>query len=428
MGEVYRARDIRLNRHVAIKILPDAFASDSDRVARFAREAQTLAALNHPYIAQIYGIEESDSRRALVMELVEGETLAERLARGAIPLDEALPIARQIAEALEAAHDAGIIHRDLKPANIKLRPDGSVKVLDFGLAKPGATSGAGAQDATGALTSPAVTMQGVILGTAAYMSPEQAKGKAADRRTDIWAFGCVLFEMLTARTLFAADSVTETLARVIEREPDLSALPVTTPPAVRMLIARSLQRDPKQRLRDIGEARITLEHPLAPVSQGEPRAPAVRHRTLAFLILATAVVAVIATAWVMRATDTATAPAQRRFALATPNDAPPLLTSISPDATAILVIAADKLWLQKLESFTATEVPGSEGAHAPFWSPDSASFGFHARGQLWRVTRDGGTPVSIGRVSEFTQFTFAGGAAWLPDGRVVYTTGGTGLL
>jgi eukaryotic-like serine/threonine-protein kinase len=441
MGEVYRARDSRLNRDVAIKILPDAFAADVDRVARFTREAQTLAALNHPHIAQIYGVEESGGRRALVMELVEGETLADRLARGAVPLDEALPIARQIAEALEAAHEAGIIHRDLKPANIKLRPDGSVKVLDFGLAKPieGARGGVPAgQDNllnSPTFTSPAhlregyggqaMTEIGVILGTAAYMSPEQAKGRAVDRRSDIWSFGCVLFEMLTARTLFAADTVTETLARVIEREPDLSALPAVTPPAVRTIITRSLQRDPRQRLRDIGEARITLEHPYAGVSQGSTRAPGVRPATLALLILAAAAIAAAATAWIVRATDTGTAPAQRRFALGTPNDAPPLLANISPDGTTILVVAADKLWLQKLDSFTATEVPGSEGAHAPFWSPDSSSFGFQARGQLWRVTRDGGTPVSIGRVPEFT---FAGGAAWLPDGRVVYTTGGSGLL
>src|SRR5687768_5103240 len=257
MGEVYRARDTRLNRDVAIKVLPDTLASDFDRVARFTREAQTLAALNHPHIAQIYGVEEFDARRALVIELVEGETLAERLARGALPLDEALPIARQIADALEVAHEAGIIHRDLKPANIKLRPDGSVKVLDFGLAKAIEPAAAPVRDAT--FTSPAVTQAGIILGTASYMSPEQAKGKPVDRRADIWAFGCVLFEMLTGRTLFAAETVTETLARVIEREPDLSALPATTPLAVRTVLARCLVHDPRRRLRDIGEARVVLE-------------------------------------------------------------------------------------------------------------------------------------------------------------------------
>ena len=263
MGEVYRARDTRLHRDVAIKVLPDALASDVDRVARFTREAQTLAALNHPHIAQIYGVEDLGGRRALVMELVEGETLADRLASGALPLDEALPMARQIADALEVAHEAGIIHRDLKPANVKVRPDGTVKVLDFGLARSaGPTGSAGSRGAlvdSPTITSPALTGAGIILGTAAYMSPEQAKGRPVDRRADIWAFACVLFEMLTGRTLFAAESVTETLARVIEREPDLSALPAATPPAVRALLIRCLQRDPRSRLRDIGEARLMLD-------------------------------------------------------------------------------------------------------------------------------------------------------------------------
>src|SRR5688500_781814 len=251
MGEVYRATDTSLKRAVAIKVLPTSVASDAERLARFQREAEVLAALNHPNIAAIYGLERSAGITALVMELVEGPTLADRIARGAIPIDEALPIAKQIAEALEAAHEAGIIHRDLKPANVKLRPDGSVKVLDFGLAKaiePAADAAGGSALNSPTFTSPAMTQAGVVLGTASYMSPEQAKGRPVDRRADIWAFGCVLVEMLTGRTLFAADTVGETLARVIEREPDLSALPPRTPPAVRSLIARTLQRDPKQRL------------------------------------------------------------------------------------------------------------------------------------------------------------------------------------
>ena len=427
MGEVYRGRDLRLKRDVAIKILPGAFASDRDRAARFEREARTLATLNHPHIAQIYGVEESDAGRALVMELVEGETLAERLVRGPLPLDEAVPIARQMAEALEAAHEAGIIHRDLKPANVKLRPDGSVKVLDFGLAKatePAVDAGGGSAVNSPTFTSPAMTQAGVVLGTASYMSPEQARGRPVDRRADIWAFGCVLVEMLTGRTLFAADTVGETLARVIEREPDLSALPPRTPPAVRSLIARTLQRDPKQRLRDIGEARITLETPFA-VSEHETRAPTPRARTVAMLVLAMAALAAAVTAWILRTTEGAPTPAPRRLALATPNGAPPILASVAPDASAILVVAADKLWLQPLDGFAATEVPGGDGACAPFWSPDSGSFGFQARGQLWRVSRNSGTPTSIGRVPDFT---VAGGAAWLPDGRVVFTTGGSGLL
>ena len=268
MGEVYRARDTKLNRDVAIKILPEVFANDADRVARFTREAQTLASLNHPHIAQIYGIlEEPASPRdaaphvhALVMELVEGEDLSQRIARGAIPLDEALPFARQIADALEAAHEQGIIHRDLKPANIKVREDGTVKVLDFGLARAADRSGVSTPDQANSPTmvSPAMTAMGMIIGTAAYMSPEQAKGKGVDKRADIWAFGVVLHEMLTGVRLFAGDSATETLAAVLTHEADLKGLPPSTPPAVASLLRRCLERDPKRRLRDIGEARLLL--------------------------------------------------------------------------------------------------------------------------------------------------------------------------
>ena len=268
MGEVYRAHDGKLNRDVAIKILPDAFAHDAERVARFTREAQTLASLNHPNIAQIYGILEEPAspqdpaRRvhALVMELVEGEDLSQRVARGAIPLDEALPIARQIADALEAAHEQGIIHRDLKPANIKVREDGTVKVLDFGLARAVDRSGASSPDQANSPTmvSPAMTATGMIIGTAAYMSPEQAKGKSVDKRADIWAFGVVLHEMLTGVRLFSGDSATETLAAVLTHEADLKGLPRATPSPVASLLRRCLERDPKRRLRDIGEARLLL--------------------------------------------------------------------------------------------------------------------------------------------------------------------------
>jgi eukaryotic-like serine/threonine-protein kinase len=436
MGEVYRARDTRLDREVAIKVLPASFASDPDRLMRFEREAKTLATLNHPHIAQIYGLEQSGDTSALVMELVAGEDLTARIARGPIQLDEALPIARQIADALEAAHEAGIIHRDLKPANIKLRADGTVKVLDFGLAKALDARAIGAAGAAGdgvtgvlanspTITSPAVTAHGSILGTAAYMSPEQAKGRPVDRRADIWAFGCVLFEMLTGRTLFAAETVTETLARVIEREPDLSALPAATPPAVRTLLARCLERDTRQRLRDIGEARVALQRPLTAVSPPETGASGPRYRTVAVLILASAVVAAAAAAWVIGATASAPEPAERRFTIESPGRAPAVAASISPDGGAVLVIAAGKLWLQRLDRFVAIEVPGSEDARAPFWAPDSAAFGFEARGQLWRVSRDGGAPVRIGAVPEFG---FSSSVAWLRDGRLVFTTGGSTLL
>ena len=265
MGEVYRARDTNLGRQVAIKVLPEAFAQDADRVARFEREAKTLAALNHPNIAQIYGLEKSAGIHALVMELVEGPTLADRIAQGAIPVDEALPIAKQIAEALEAAHEQGIIHRDLKPANVKLRPDGVVKVLDFGLAKalepPGAMSPGLSQSPT--ITSPAMTQAGMILGTAAYMSPEQAKGRAVDKRSDIWAFGCVLYEMLVGGRAFPGEAIADSVARIIEWNPDYDALPRDVPPSVRLLMRRCLEKDQRDRLRDIGDAPIEIKQSLA---------------------------------------------------------------------------------------------------------------------------------------------------------------------
>ena len=259
MGEVYRARDTRLGRDVALKVLPEAFAADTERMARSEREAKVLASLNHPNIASIYGLEESNRMRALVMELVEGPTLAERIAQGAIPVEEALPIARQVCEGLEYAHERGIIHRDLKPANVKITPEGTVKLLDFGLAK----ALEGEVVAGDILTSPTIsrlaTQAGIILGTAAYMSPEQAKGKAVDRRGDIWAFGCLLYEMLTGQRAFGGEAVTETLATVIRDEPDWSALPQATPPRIRDLLKRCLCKDVKQRLQAIGDARIAIE-------------------------------------------------------------------------------------------------------------------------------------------------------------------------
>src|ERR1700693_16371 len=259
MGEVYRARDARLNRDVALKVLPEVFAADADRMARFEREARGLAALNHPHIAAIYGLEESNSSRALVMELVDGPTLADRIGAGPIPLDEALAIAKQIAEALEYAHDHGVIHRDLKPANIKVTPDGTVKVLDFGLAKALQDEPTAADPSNSPTLSMAATMAGMISGTAAYMSPEQAKGKPVDRRADIWAFGVVLFQMLTGRAVFAGEDVSETLAFVMTKEPAFDALPAQTPLGIRNLLRRCLEKNPRQRLQHIGEARIAIE-------------------------------------------------------------------------------------------------------------------------------------------------------------------------
>jgi serine/threonine protein kinase len=265
MGEVYRARDPKLGRDVALKVLPDSVARDPDRLARFEREAKILASLNHPNIAIIHGLEEADGVRALVLEFVEGPTLADRIAEGPTPIDEALPMAKQIADALEAAHELGIVHRDLKPANIKVRPDGTVKVLDFGLARivePGGASAAGGASGefsqAPTVTTPAATRMGVVMGTAAYMSPEQAKGKPVDKRADIWAFGCVLYEMLAGCRAFEGETVSETLADVMKSEPRWDALPPETPPQVRTLVHRCLEKDPRQRIRDMGDARLAM--------------------------------------------------------------------------------------------------------------------------------------------------------------------------
>ncbi len=271
MGQVWRARDTKLDRDVAIKVLPEAFAHDADRLARFTREAKTLASLNHPHIAAIYGLEESHGITALVMELVEGDDLAQRIKKGAIPIDEALPIAKQIAEALEAAHEQGIIHRDLKPANIKVRPDGTVKVLDFGLAKaldPAAASSPEAMNSP-TITSPAMTQAGMILGTAAYMAPEQARGTAVDRRADVWAFGVVLYEMLTAQRLFTGATVSDTIAAVLTREPDWATLPAGTPAPIQRLLRRCLQKDRKRRLDSAAGARLEIDDALTATSTAD---------------------------------------------------------------------------------------------------------------------------------------------------------------
>ncbi len=270
MGEVYRARDTKLGRDVALKVLPEAFANDAERMARFQREAQVLASLNHPNIASIYGLEESGRVRALVMELVEGPTLAQRMQSGAIPLEEALPIARQVAEALEAAHERGVVHRDLKPANIKVTPGGTVKVLDFGLAKALDTEDS-ASNISNSPTLSAATQAGVILGTAAYMSPEQARGKRVDKRADIWAFGVVLYEMLSGKHAFQGETTSDMLAAVLKSEPDWDALPAGVSPGIRKLLRRCLEKDPKLRLRDIGEARIAILAPEQPEREAPPQ-------------------------------------------------------------------------------------------------------------------------------------------------------------
>jgi serine/threonine-protein kinase len=411
MGDVYRARDTKLNREVAIKILPTEFALDADRLARFTREAQVLAALNHPNIAQIYGFDDANDVHALVLELVEGPTLADRIAQGPIPLDEALPIAKQIAEALEAAHEQGIVHRDLKPANIKLRPDATVKVLDFGLAKladpVAGVKSAGHATRSPTITSPAMmTRVGMILGTAAYMSPEQAKGKPADKRADIWAFGCVLYEMLTAARAFPGEDVTEILAAVVRAEPDWHALPTPTPPNVRHLLRRCLQKDPRLRLRDAGDAGIEIQDAIAYPAQASTTLAAegkraVPLRVASVLVILIAVIAATAT-WNLKPVPAAPRPVTRMVITLPPGDAlawdlPAL--AVSGDGSRLAYVAVRggtrQIYLRALNSFDSTPLAGTERGYAPFFSPDGQWLGFFEDGRLKKVPVNGGPVLTL---------------------------------
>jgi Tol biopolymer transport system component len=439
MGEVYRARDAKLGRDVALKILPAALANDGQSLARLEREARTLAALNHPNIAAIYGLEESEGMRALVMELVEGETLAERIhgATGTgtkcLSAEEALPIAKQIAEALEYAHERGVIHRDLKPANVKITPEGIVKVLDFGLAKvlSDQDSAAPVTAANSPTLSALATQAGMILGTAAYMAPEQAKGKPVDRRADIWAFGCVLFEMLSGKKPFEGETISDLLAAVIRGEPEWTELPERTPPAIRKLIRRCLVKDPKQRLRDIGDARIAIEETLAGTSADaegaitggileNTRASRLRS-VLPWALGAAAIVFGGVAGWLLLKPEPQ--PNVIRFPVLPPEgteftDGGEM--SISPDGRTLAFIAAqagpDKppmLWLRPLDSMTAQEIPGTEGAEVPFWSPDGQQIGFQAGGKLEKITATGGTPLTL------CDEDYPGGS-WNKDGVILF--------
>jgi eukaryotic-like serine/threonine-protein kinase len=429
MGEVYKAHDTRLRRDVALKVLPQAVAADADRLARFEREAQSLAALNHPHIAVIHGIEESNGIRALVMELVDGPTLAERIAQGPIPLDEAKAIACQIAEALEAAHETGIIHRDLKPANIKMRPDGAVKVLDFGLAKAREVAPLrSAVGETATVTSPALaTHADVILGTAAYMSPEQAKGKPVDRRTDIWSWGVVLMEMLTGRPVFAGDSVQQVLAEVIKSEPDWTKLPSATTPNVQRLLRRCLNKDPKQRLDSAAVARLELSAH-ADDGQTSRRQSASTHPAL-ILAVATLTIAAIATGYFWNR-PTNTAPRQRATADRFMIEAPPATVfagpgALSPDGQLIATQVRDKnatysIWVKRLDESQFRGVNGTENGGVPFWSPDSKWIGFATiAGALMKVPASGGTATVL---SARTGMFF--GAHWLSNDDIIYSFDG----
>jgi serine/threonine-protein kinase len=421
MGEVYRATDTKLHRDVAIKVLPSEVAADPDRLARFEREAQVLASLNHPNIAHIHGVDESAGVPALIMELVEGPTLADRIAKGPIPLDEALPIAKQIAEALEAAHEQGIIHRDLKPANIKVRPDGTVKVLDFGLAKAFDPVGSVAGNATMSPTlSIHATQAGLILGTAAYMSPEQAAGKAVDRRCDVWAFAVVLFEMLTGRRLFEGETVSHTLADVLRAPIDLSALPVNTPATVRQLLSRCLDRDVKTRLRDMGEARIVLARPIAePVVHRRTDARSNKLLWVAVLLLGSVSLTLGALLW--RATRPAPLKPLARLSVDLgPNAVLGVGTTvaISHDGTRIVFpVRGDdgrqRLATRLLDQSKETPLTGTDDGRYPFFSPDGQWVGFFAEGKLRKVSVLGGASVTLCDASS------PRGASWGEDGAIV---------
>ncbi|MFN7932073.1 MAG: protein kinase [Bryobacteraceae bacterium] len=425
MGEVYRGRDARLNRDVALKVLPPALARDRDRMDRFSREAQLLASLNHPNIASLYGLEESGDIRALVMELVEGPTLAERIERGPMPLDEAVPIARQIAEGLEAAHEKGVIHRDLKPANVKVTPDGIVKILDFGLAKAMDEVEASTPDVNAPTIKHSPTKTGIIMGTAGYMSPEQARGKAVDRRADIWAFGVVVYEMLSGRPLYGGETAPETMAAVILTEPRLESLPANLPGQLRRLLERCLTKDPKQRLRDIGEARILLEEATRnPETVSAAAAPTLAPSKSTWLwpaVSAALAIALIFAAWqLLRPQDPKPV---SRFQLHPPAGASfvdqfPPNAVISPDGRKIVFTAKREnqqvqLWVRALESAEPQPIAGTAGAVAPFWSPDSHWIGFFADAKLKKVELGGVSPVTLADAPE------GAGAAWLEGDQIV---------
>jgi serine/threonine-protein kinase len=440
MGQVYRARDTKLGRDVALKTLPDSFTHDPERLGRFRREAQVLAALNHPHIAQIHGLDEANGTQFLVLELVDGESLDKRIARGPILVDEALTIARQIAEALEAAHEKAIIHRDLKPANIAVTRDDQVKVLDFGLAKAtdaaSGTSGELANSPT--ITSPAMmTGVGVILGTAAYMAPEQARGRAADKRSDIWAFGCVVFEMLTGRRAFDGDDISTTLAAVLKTEPEWSAFPPTVPPSLCRLLGRCLHKDPKQRLRDIGDARIAIDDVLSgaevPALTTFRRMPWWRRVVIpaAALVVGSLVTGLVV--WIaMRS-----AVAQPRVSVLTitpPGTAPLSLNgatrdvAITPDGSRVIYVGANgtTLFVRRLDQLEATPLVRGDALREPFISPDGQWVGFFdGQVTLKRVAITGGPPARV------AQFDTPGlGATWAADDRIIVATASstTGLL
>jgi len=435
MGEVFRARDTRLGREVALKLLPEVFANDPERLGRFRREAKLLASLNHAHIATLHGFEEAGGRHFLVMELVEGEDLAQRLSRGALPTKEALKIIRDVADALQAAHAQGIVHRDLKPANIKVTPEGKVKVLDFGLAKayesdpskPDLTQSPTIATALG-------TAGGVILGTAAYMSPEQARGKAVDKLTDVWALGCVLYELVTGNIAFPGETVSDTIAKILEREPDWSAIPAETPPGIQRLLHRCLEKDKSMRLQDVGEVRIEADAALSGTSQSwtgpipiaETRGARRPGGALGWFVAVVASAAAVLLAVLYFGADrespqvirsTIPQPEGSRF-VSVGDYAGPVV--VSSDGRRVAFVANDAnlnrmLWVRELDALEARALPGTEGATFPFWSPNSRSLGFFTESRLMRVEISGGLPITLCDAPN------GRGGTWGPKGVIVFS-------
>ena len=440
MGEVWRATDTTLDRSVAVKILPESLSEDGELLARFEREAKLLASLNHPNIAVIHGLHHAGTTHFLAMELVAGEDLAHRIRHGALPVAEAIRLGRQVAEAVEAAHEHGVIHRDLKPANIMISKEGAVKVLDFGLAKSLESDGGsgGAPSMSPTLTG-AATRAGVILGTAAYMSPEQARGRAVDRRTDIWAFGCVLYEMLTGRPVFPEETISDTLAAVLKTDPDWSAFPKEAPAGLRRLVHRCLVKDPRQRLRDIGEARILLED-LAR-GTGEDRsesaaavpAPGGSRLRPGMVLLWTAVTIGVAAAAGLAGWSLKPAPAGppvRKFRVATDSGSRAGIIqgelALSPDGQRVAYAAEGGIWIRDLASLDSRLLAPTGEAAGLFWSPDSAWVGYFSERKLWKAPAAGGTPLAVCPLR--VPADESEGAAWLEDGRIVFATGAGGLF
>ena len=427
MGEVYQAKDQKLGRDVAIKVLPEEFARDTDRVARFEREAKLLASLNHPNIAAIYGLEESDGIHFLVLELIEGDTLAERIKAGPIPIEESLKLALQISEALEAAHEKGVIHRDLKPANIKITPEGKIKVLDFGLAKAYSGDPADMNLSNSPTLSDAATQAGVILGTAAYMPPEQAKGKSVDKRADIWAFGVVVFEMLTGRQLFVGETVSETLAAVLMKDVDFTALPANLHPRVKEMLERCLQKDPRERYSGIGDARFDLQKVLADPGGVVVRAAATAAEAqkkmrvsipwIAAILILIILVAGIA-GWKLKQTPE---PQIIHFAYELPEQLhftsieSPVL-AVSRDGKQIAYATTGGLYIRSLNEWDAQLLTGTEGLQSPFFSRDGKWIGYFSRTdyKLKKIPIRGGTPIELCDTLPFN------GARWITDNEIVY--------